>query len=74
MRETNPLLIFEKHPTHRNAVAAKCAECMGCSPIERIKGLSTMVRECSSHSCPLHRLRPYQADSGQISLVKCLDE
>ena len=42
----------------RLAVTAKCFECMGGG---EDTGTRKLIRACTSGSCPLHPLRPYQA-------------
>lgn len=60
--EFNPLRRQQGHATSlRRAIDAKCAECMGCT-LRRIEpGFRNDIRDCGSTTCPLHRVRPYQA-------------
>lgn len=65
--ETNPILRFRTQPTLKRAVAAKCAECMGCTPEALAEGFRKEIRDCSSRTCSLWTFRPYQtkeADDG----------
>ena len=62
--ETNPILRFLKEPTLKRAVAAKCAECMGCTRTAIAEGFRKEIRDCSSRTCPLWAFRPYQAKEG----------
>ena len=63
MSDFNPILQFQSRPCSRAyAVKAKCAECVGCTPDHLEKGFKESISACSSHSCPLHRFRPYQAN------------
>ena len=61
MRETNPIKRFLKKPSLKNAVNAKCAECMGCSLGRLETGFQWAISTCSSHHCALHTFRPYQS-------------
>ena len=58
--ETNPILRFQAQPTLKRAVAAKCAECMGCTPKALAEGFRKEIRDCSSKTCSLWTFRPYQ--------------
>lgn len=57
---TSPILKFDQKPTRGNAIKAKCAECMGCTREQAEPGFRTLIRECSSKTCPLHDFRPYK--------------
>ena len=60
--ENNPLRQFAANPNSRvAAMKAKCAECIGCTPDHMERGFRASISECSSYSCPLHSLRPFQA-------------
>ncbi len=60
--EVNPIRQFHDNPTSRAAaIKAKCAECVGCSLNHIEKGFRASISECSSYSCQLHSLRPFQA-------------
>jgi len=59
----NPLAKLASDPTTKSKalrIKAKCAECMGCTPDTNESGFRRMIRECSSLTCPLHPIRPYQ--------------
>ena len=63
MSDSNPICQFHKRPLSRAyAVRAKCAECMGCTLDHLEKGFKESISSCSSYSCPLHGLRPYQRE------------
>jgi hypothetical protein len=63
VKRSNPIGQFRANPSSRAyAVKAKCAECVGCTPDHLEKGFKESISACSSHSCPLHRFRPYQAN------------
>lgn len=51
---------LEKHQENqkslRYAINAKCYECMGCDKSHR-----EWIRDCTSYSCPLYSVRPYQS-------------
>ena len=60
--ENNPIRQFAANPNSRAAaMKAKCAECIGCTPDHMERGFRASISECSSYSCPLHSLRPFQA-------------
>jgi len=61
MRESNPIIRFENNPTRKNAIAAKCAGCMGCTRTHQEVGYRVSISHCSDKDCPLHRFRPYRA-------------
>ena len=62
MRNSNPIQQFTNNSGSRAyAMKAKCAECVGCTPNHLEKGFKESISSCSSYSCPLHELRPYQA-------------
>lgn len=56
---SNPILRVLEYPTYKNAVNAKCAECMGCDQDYLEPDFRRSIRDCSSHRCPLHSFRPY---------------
>ena len=63
MSDFNPILQFQSRPSSRAyAVKAKCAECVGCTSEHLEKGFKESISSCSSYSCPLHGLRPYQRE------------
>lgn len=59
---------FADDKSLRKAVNAMCAHCMGCTAVEQgngatdhlEQGYARLIRECSSHGCPLYRFRPFQ--------------
>ena len=57
---TNPLQKYMSKPTRGQAIKAKCAECMGCTVDVIEPGFRSLIRDCTSTSCPLHFFRPYQ--------------
>ena len=60
--ENNPIRQLRAKPSSKTAaIKAKCAECMGCTPDHMERGFRASISECSSYSCPLHSLRPFQA-------------
>ena len=60
--EINPIRQFRDNPNSRAAaIKAKCAECVGCSLNHIEKGFRASISECSSYSCQLRSLRPFQA-------------
>jgi hypothetical protein len=62
MSKFNPILRHMRNPSSRVlAINAKCAECFGCTADYLEKGFKESISSCSSYSCPLHELRPYQA-------------
>ena len=62
MINSNPLKQLETHPNSRVlAINAKCAECVGCTVNHLEMGFRHSISSCTSLSCPLHRLRPFQA-------------
>ena len=66
--EYNPVTRGLQNPTRKNAINAKCAECMGCTSAlqgdryaDHLEpGFRTLIAECSAPSCPLWTWRPYQ--------------
>lgn len=46
------------------AIAAKCAECMGCYVGHIETNFRLNIRNCTSHKCPLYPVRPYQTIKG----------
>ena len=63
MSKFNPILRYHNKPDSRAcAIDAKCAECMGCTLDHLEKGFKESISSCSSYSCPLHGLRPYQRE------------
>lgn len=60
MPEHNPIVRLRAHPTRKKAIDAMCAHCMGCTDDEIESGFKRLVRECTSHRCPLWQFRPYQ--------------
>jgi hypothetical protein len=62
MSESNPIKQFEANPTSKTyAIKAKCAQCFGCTRDYLETGFRHSISSCTSLSCPLHRLRPFQA-------------
>ena len=47
----------------RLAITAKCFECMGGG---EDTGTRKLIRACTSGSCPLHPVRPYQAKDKEL--------
>ena len=66
---TNPVDRALQHPSRKNAIDAKCAECMGCTPGYMEPGFRQSISECSVQSCPLHPFRPYR-ESDDIKTAK----
>lgn len=63
MSKFNPIEQFQKNPSSKKfAIKAKCAECMGCTLDHLEKGFKESISSCSSYSCPLYELRPYQRE------------
>ncbi|MBT3567158.1 MAG: hypothetical protein HN492_06715 [Porticoccus sp.] len=63
MSKFNPIEQFQMNPSSKvRAIKAKCAECMGCTPNHLEKDFKESISSCSSHSCPLHKFRPYQRE------------
>lgn len=60
MPEHNPLLRFDANKTRKTAIAAKCAECMGCTREAIERGFKREIRYCTSRDCPLWEFRPYR--------------
>ena len=58
----NPIKRFQRTPTRKNAIDAKCAECMGCSSDYLEPGFRESISTCSSKGCPLYSFRPYRAE------------
>lgn len=44
----------------RTAINAKCAECFGCTAKYSEPNYKKMIKNCTSYSCPLYFVRPYQ--------------
>ena len=61
-RIDNPILRFERKPTRKNAIHAKCAECFGCTPKHLEPGFRQSILACTSKACPLYRFRPYRTN------------
>lgn len=59
-RLSNPVAKAISNPTLRNAINAKCAECMGCTRKHIEAGFIEDIRGCVAVGCPLHPFRPYQ--------------
>jgi hypothetical protein len=58
----NPILKALKHPNSRAAaIAAKCADCVGCDLNHLERGFRRSIAECELVHCPLHSFRPYTA-------------
>ena len=63
MSKFNPIEQFQKNPSSKvRGIKAKCAECVGCTPNHLEKDFKESISSCSSYSCPLHGLRPYQRE------------
>lgn len=45
----------------RTAINAKCAECFGCTATHSEPNYKKMIKHCTSYSCSLHDVRPYQS-------------
>jgi hypothetical protein len=60
-KEHNPLVRSARNPgSLREAIAAMCAHCMGCT-CERIEpGFRDDIRDCTALACPLWHQRPFQ--------------
>ena len=48
---------FSNNPTRKNAIGAKCVDCVGGSETE---GYRTEVKLCPIPECPLYNFRPYK--------------
>lgn len=61
-KETNPVAKFAnaEKQTRSLAIAAKCAECVGCTENHVEPGFRASVKECTSFQCPLYNFRPYK--------------
>lgn len=58
----NPIRKALKHPNSRAAaIAAKCADCVGCNLNHLESGFRRSIAECELNHCPLHQFRPYTA-------------
>jgi hypothetical protein len=56
----NPILKALKHPNSRAAaIAAKCADCVGCNLNHLEPGFRKSIAECEQDHCSLHQFRPY---------------
>ena len=66
MRLSNQILQIKLKPTSTaKGINAKCVanmERIGCTPNHLEKGFKESISSCSSYSCPLYELRPYQAE------------
>jgi hypothetical protein len=61
MRNHNPVERFYALPENaRRAIAAKCAECMGCTKGHLEEGFKNEIRNCSAQACSLYSFRPYK--------------
>lgn len=58
----NPIdrLAASDKKSYKMAIAAKCAECVGCTPGYTEPGFREEIRRCSSYTCPLRPYRPYK--------------
>lgn len=54
---TNPQEKHERRPTMKNAIGAKCYDCMGGADTVNVR---EEIRCCTSLACALWRFRPYQ--------------
>jgi len=57
---TNPILKYREKPTRAYAIKAMCAQCMGCTENHTEPGFRTLIKDCTSQSCPIHHFRPYK--------------
>jgi hypothetical protein len=64
----NPILKALNNPKSRSAaIAAKCADCVGCNLNHLEPGFRTTIRECELYHCPLHTFRPYTSKTAHES-------
>lgn len=73
-RQTNPIIRAIEHPTFKNAIHAKCAECFGCEPDHLESGFRESIAECKSYTCPLRPFRPYQKNPSYKNLLASIHE
>ena len=61
----NPIRKALKHPNSRAAaIAAKCADCIGCNLNHLESGFRRSIAECELYHCPLHQFRPFTDKRG----------
>jgi hypothetical protein len=61
----NPILKALKHPNSRAAaIAAKCADCVGCNLNHLESGFRRSIAECELNHCPLHQFCPFTDKRG----------
>ena len=60
---SNRIQKAQAHLTYKNAVEAKCAECMGCDADYLEPDFRNSIRNCSAYKCPLYPVRPYAKKS-----------
>ena len=59
---TNPIdkWLASNRKSRSLAIAANCAECMGCAPGIIEPGFKQSIKECTMPTCSLHGFRPYK--------------
>jgi hypothetical protein len=60
-REDNPIVRYQRESTRKNAIHAKCAECVGCTTVSIEQGFRESISTCTSKECSLYGFRPYRS-------------
>lgn len=70
IREDNPIVRYQRESTRKNAINAKCAECVGCTTVSLEKGFRESISACTSKECSLYGFRPYRSKKLSVPHVR----